>query len=220
MLEHVPVESALDAGCGAGGWLATLQQLGVDDFVGIDGAYLDRATLEIPPEHFLALDLVEPFDLGRGFDLVLSLEVAEHLPAAAADGFVASLVRHAPVVLFSAAVPHQPGIGHVNAQWPDYWAAKFAVHEYVPVDNVRPSVWADPSVEPWYAQNTLLFAHEKQVPESLGQYVVRDPGRLPIVHPWFFESAMPLPVSRRRLLLEGLVGVEAATRVRRRLGRA
>src|SRR4029077_20979056 len=88
---------------------------------------------------------------------VVSLEVAEHLDEAVASEFVASLVTHGAAVLFSAAVPRQGGSGHVNEQWPSYWAARFAHHGYVPIDAVRPAVWTDDRVAYWYAQNMLLY---------------------------------------------------------------
>ncbi|MDP6884692.1 MAG: hypothetical protein QF830_11185, partial [Rhodospirillales bacterium] len=43
-----------------------------------------------------------------------SLEVAEHLPPDAAETFVATLVAHGRLVLFSAAPPGQGGLNHVN----------------------------------------------------------------------------------------------------------
>jgi hypothetical protein len=30
------------------------------------------------------------------------------------------------VVLFSAAIPFQGGVGHINEQWPDYWVKYFS----------------------------------------------------------------------------------------------
>jgi hypothetical protein len=46
-----------------------------------------------------------PLRLGRRFELVQSVEVAEDLPPPAAGEFIASLVRHLGHVLFSAASP-------------------------------------------------------------------------------------------------------------------
>jgi len=101
-----------------------------------------------------------PIDLGRHFDLVVSLEVAEHIPHASADTFVDSLVRHGDIVLFSAAIPGQGGTFHVNEQWPEYWGKRFKARGYVGIDCVRPLVWEDPSVDYWYAQNVFLFVRD------------------------------------------------------------
>src|SRR5216684_8264060 len=100
--ELVRPGSVVDVGCGTGSWLAAFEAVGVRDLLGIDGAWADRKKLEIPPERFRALDLRKPFELGRQFELVLCLEVAQHLPQEGAKGFVDSLARLGPAVLFSA----------------------------------------------------------------------------------------------------------------------
>ncbi len=38
VLDHYPVGSAVDVGCGNGAWLAVLRELGCEDVVGVDGA--------------------------------------------------------------------------------------------------------------------------------------------------------------------------------------
>src|SRR5207249_654908 len=102
---HYRPASALDVGCGIGTWLAVAQGKGVSDILGIEGQWLDRNLARIPADRIVDLDLEQSFDLGRRFDLAIALEVAEHLSAQAAAGFVESLARHADVVLFSAAIP-------------------------------------------------------------------------------------------------------------------
>lgn len=149
--------SVLDVGCGRGTWLHEFADRGVGDIVGVDGPHIAAADLEIPADTFIGRDLTQPFDVGRRFDLAVSLEVAEHLPGTIAADFVATLVAHAPAVLFSAAIPFQGGAGHVNERWPSYWADHFAKHGFVPVDVVRPAVWNDERVAFWYAQNTVLY---------------------------------------------------------------
>src|SRR5690242_3891254 len=80
VLDLVKPASMVDIGCGTGNWLAIANQLGVREILGIDGAWV-KAQLAIPPEKFLERDLSRPLTLERRFDLALSLEVAEHLPA-------------------------------------------------------------------------------------------------------------------------------------------
>ena len=179
----VPASSVLDVGCGTGGWLAEFQAAGVRDIVGVDGDYVDLHMLQIPDEQFIAHDLTQPLALGRRFDLVVSLEVAEHLPASGADIFIQSLIRHGDVILFSAAVPYQGGRYHVNEQWPDYWAAKFLACGYVPIDAIRRKIWQNDNVQWWYAQNTILYGNR----EALGKHpLLADSGEhsaLPLIHP-------------------------------------
>lgn len=161
VFQRFRAESVLDVGCGLGTWLAAARQLGVRDVFGVDGSWLDLSTLDVEPSAVMRVDLEKGISLDRRFDLVVSLEVAEHLDAGAADGFVASLVRHGDVVLFSAAIPFQGGHHHVNEQFADYWVERFAAHGYHALDFVRPQIWSDEGVLWWLRQNVLVFAHER-----------------------------------------------------------
>lgn len=99
----------------------------------------------------------------------------------------------APVVLFSAATPGQSGTGHINEQWPDYWAERFEERGYRVIDCVRPHLWSEPSVEWWYAQNTLLYATDAAIAanEQLARFAERtDRNRLSMVHPRGYSAAL------------------------------
>jgi SAM-dependent methyltransferase len=163
----VQPSSVVDVGCGIGTWLKVWKDWGVEQITGIDGEYVDRGKLLFPRERFAAMDLTSPLASGERFDLVQSLEVAEHLPAKSAEAFVSFLCSLGPVVLFSAAIPYQGGTDHINEQWPEYWAELFNTHGYVTVDAIRDRVWANPRVAYYYAQNALLFVHSDHV-ERLG----------------------------------------------------
>ena len=77
---------------------------------------------------------------------------------------MAALVEAAPVVLFSAAIPHQGGVSHVNEQWQSYWWELFGAHGYVAVDCIRPRIFSDPRVEWWYRQNIVVYCEPGRVP--------------------------------------------------------
>jgi len=186
VLELVRIRSVLDLGCGDGTWLAVFRKHGVEDVLGLDGEYVDRSILQIPVERFQAFDLTTPFHPMRPFDLAVSLEVAEHLPAEFARIFVESLARSAPLILFSAAIPFQGGANHVNEQWPEKWAELFKEHDFAPIDFIRKQVWRNELVEWWYAQNTLLFAHKNLIetsPRLRAEFEGTNPAELRLVHP-------------------------------------
>lgn len=184
----VAPRSVVDVGCGIGVWLAVCLQAGIDDIVGVDGDYVPRDQLLIPHDRFASAYFSEPFSLGRRFDLAISLEVAEHLPEAAAQGFVASLTRLAPVVLFSAAIPGQGGPGHVNEQWQEYWRSKFSAAGYVACDAIRPLVWGNDCVRYYYQQNILVYV----AAADFGCYPrlasVITAHSVDLVHPWLFKN--------------------------------
>ena len=192
VIDLVRPQSAIDVGCGTGVWAATLIHLGMADVMGVDGDYVDRRTLEIPADKFLSWDLEKPLRMSRRFGLVMSLEVAEHLPQASAEMFVASLTSLGDVVLFSAAIPGQGGTHHVNEQWPEYWAELFARYGFAAVDCIRHRVWNNPAVAGYYAQNALLYVRSdylSQHPE-LARAAAEKRAPLAIVNPRFYEMRL------------------------------
>jgi SAM-dependent methyltransferase len=193
VVELVEPRSVVDVGCGTGVWLSVLRESGIADVVGVDGSYVDPAQLLIPTERFVAHDLTKPLRLDRTFDLALSLEVGEHLPPASAPTLVETLVGLAPVVLFSAAIPGQGGTHHVNERWPDYWASLFAEHGFSPVDAIRRRIWTNADVQPWYAQNTLLFLSQDVLTQHsrLKDEADHDGRILTLVHPRIFAMYRP-----------------------------
>lgn len=171
VLREPSLSSVLDVGCGRGVWIADWQRRGLSDFLGLDGDYVDVKTLLIPAGHFKAADISQPVDLGRKFDLVECLEVAEHVSEAHADTLIDNLVRHGDLVLFSAAVPGQGGEFHVNERPYDYWRQKFAARGYEAFDSIRPCVRHLNGVEPWYRYNAFIYA------TSAGQVKLTDAAR-------------------------------------------
>lgn len=159
VMEQVRPASVLDVGCGQGAWLAVWSELGLVEGYGLDGGHVDRDALLIPRARFEAVDLSKPWSVGRRFDMVQSLEVAEHLPSANAATFVNCLCTHADVVLFSAAQPGQGGERHVNERKPSYWAGLFAENGYGAYDSIRPLIVGQKLIDPWYRFNTLLYAN-------------------------------------------------------------
>jgi hypothetical protein len=152
--------SVLDVGAGGGAWLKAWADAGVTDVRGVDAASPEDCGYMMPPDTYSQLNLERPFDLGRRFSLVQSLEVAEHLPAYAAEGFVGALCDHADIIFFSAAPPGQGGIHHINERPYGYWRDLFARRRYRPIDWLRSVLAADHDVAWWYRYNVLLYANE------------------------------------------------------------
>ena len=118
----------------------------------------------MPKEHVRQADLSRPLNLARRFDLVLCLEVAEHLEPASAATIIDTLTAHGDRILFSAAAPGQPGMHHVNCQWPDYWQRLFNARGFACDGAVRWEIWRNGRIEPWYRQNLMMAVGTKPVP--------------------------------------------------------
>lgn len=148
-------QAMLDVGAGEGHWCDAAFALGVDEVYGLDvieGAHVapwDAEKLEPMGEWMPLADW--PL-----WPLAICLEMAEHLTPAAGDHLVSELCRVSEAVVWSAAIPGQGGDGHVNEQWPDYWADRFLEAGWSLTDPWRDTLWMRPDVDPWYRQNLLL----------------------------------------------------------------
>jgi len=205
VMERIKPASVLDVGCGTGTWLKAFEEHGVSDVLGVDGDHLDRSLLQIAADRFLEKDLRRGFSLGRKFDLVLSLEVAEHLDERCADDHVQTLVDHGDTILFSAAIPGQGGQNHVNEQWPDYWQEKFAKHGFYFNDAIRPQIWNNPQVDWWYRQNIFLVTKKPQ-PESAT-------GIRSVVHPELYNKILRGQLQYVQSLQSGHQGLNISARI-------
>ena len=175
VVELVHPESVVDIGCGTGAWLAEFRRFGVREVLGVDGAWVPKELLHIAADEFTVWDFNVPLHLDRQFDLVVSLEVAEHLPESSAEAFVVSLTSLGPVILFSAAVPGQGGDGHVNEKPLVWWEALFASHGYWCHRNFGAQFANDRQVEWWYSRNMVFFIRGGQM-FPVGKSISESPG--------------------------------------------
>ncbi len=202
-------KSVVDVGCGIGSWLKVFADNNVS-ITGIDGTYVNKKLLYIDEKNFIEHDLRKPLDLGRKFDLVISLEVAEHLPPENADDFVKSLASLGDTIIFSAAIRGQGGHKHLNENDPAYWQKKFEKLGYTYYDILRPVFWNNNKIEWWYRQN--MFVVSKQIPQTTAEEKVF----LPAFHPDFIEilqQRIREANQKRKELVEGHIGPWAAFKI-------
>ncbi|MCK5137865.1 MAG: methyltransferase domain-containing protein [Bacteroidales bacterium] len=181
VLEEIKPRSIIDIGCGIGTWLKAWKEIGIDDYLGIDGDYIDMNDILIEKENFIPLDLNSDFDINRKFDLVECLEVAEHLPFDRSEAFIRKLTQLGDIILFSAAPPYQGGTDHVNENWLEYWAIHFRKFDYIPIDSIRKRIWENPMVSFWYKQNIIFFVKKKIASTFPNDPIVEN--SLSIIHP-------------------------------------
>jgi SAM-dependent methyltransferase len=147
--------SVLDLGCGVGAYLTLFDRLGSHTVFGVDGIPANATVLGA--EHYAVRDLSKSIDLGRTFDLVICVEVAEHLEEQYEDHLLDTIARHADNhVIFSAAEPGQPGNGHINCKTISYWLERWASRGWIPdlMDSLGMRSLASLS---WFRRNLVVL---------------------------------------------------------------
>jgi SAM-dependent methyltransferase len=130
--EHIAAEigprRVLDAGCALGLLVETLRDRHIDAF-GIDISAFAIDNVHEPVKPFCRQGSVsEP--LGDRYDLIVSIEVLEHMEAAEAETAIANFCAHTHDVLFSSSPSDFREATHFNVQPPEYWAGQFARHGF------------------------------------------------------------------------------------------
>jgi Methyltransferase domain len=180
-------KSVIDVGCGVGAWLSAFSANGVPHIRGLEGGQPAPHQLKIPASAIQAADLSNPPEITERYDLALSLEVAEHLPQSSARSFVAYLCGLSDHVVFSAAVPEQGGVNHINEQPLSYWRDLFAEQGYTLYDCLRPRIWNDTRIKVWYRQNMVVAISGKVASGNLRPMSPED--LIDVVHPELFQRA-------------------------------
>lgn len=221
--------SVIDVGCANGLWLEACHRNGVASLHGIDGPWVPRDRLAAAGVCFVERDLARtplPYqlaDAGARFDLLLSLELLEHLPEKRADAMVDAMCALSDVLVVSAAVPHQGGTGHINEQWPGYWRQRFAARGFVACDFLRLACWNDARIAPWYRQNVMGYFRSK-VPDEIREFALQHAMRLvdeplPLCHPGVFSYKLgKLRSTLRNPLAAGWLELRKRWNLSRKLG--
>lgn len=171
----IDVKSVIDVGAGEGHWGAEFRAWDFEA-VGLD---------QYPPfvvMHMIKHDLEQPLEQAfpegtiNRFGLALCLEVAEHLTPERGPSFIADLCKLSDLIVFSAAIPGQRGVNHLNERWIDYWANLFLDNGFAVSGAMRWMIWNDPDIEPWYIQNLLIATkHPERLPNLFAT---------PLSYPW------------------------------------
>jgi SAM-dependent methyltransferase len=116
--------TVLDAGCAHGFLVAALRERGVEAW-GIDVSEYALEQVPHAVREFCRLQSVTD-DLARDYELIVCIEVFEHLGADEAERAAVNVAAHTSSLLFSS-TPHdfrEPT--HRNVRPPEYWAGLFA----------------------------------------------------------------------------------------------
>jgi glycosyltransferase involved in cell wall biosynthesis/SAM-dependent methyltransferase len=118
----------LDAGCAIGFLLEALRDRGV----AVEGFDISEyAIMQVPDElrEFVWVASVTD-ELASDYDLIVCIEVLEHVTEEQARTAIANFARHTDRILFSSTPDDRDEPTHINVQPADYWAELFAEHGF------------------------------------------------------------------------------------------
>jgi hypothetical protein len=153
--------SVCDVGCGVGNFLYTFKTQGVKTVLGLEGKWVprDRLSKYLEDSEFKYIDFEEDIaPPSQRFDLAICLEVGEHISGKNSLKLVTYLTQASDTVVFSAAIPGQGGIGHINLQWEEYWEELFAKKGFKRYDIIRSRVFDNKDLRWWYRQNIVVYS--------------------------------------------------------------
>jgi GT2 family glycosyltransferase/2-polyprenyl-3-methyl-5-hydroxy-6-metoxy-1,4-benzoquinol methylase len=161
--EHIKADikpgSVLDAGCAMGFLVESLRVRGIEAW-GIDiSAYAIQNVHEDLSAFCQVGSILDPFPHPR-YELIVCIEVLEHLPPEQAEPAIANLCCHSDDILFSSTPDDNKEATHFNVQPAEYWAERFARHGFYPDANFDASF-----ITPWAVRfvRKIQYTHPPQV---------------------------------------------------------
>ena len=153
-------ETVLDVGCAMGFLVEALRDRDVEAYgVDISPYAIGQVVDAIAPYCWVGR-ATEPFP--RQYDLIVCIEVLEHLAPAEAEDAVANICAHTRDVVFSSTPFDYAELTHLNVQPPEYWAVMFARHGFV-----RDVAFDASFIAPWTMR---LRASSAPVPTLVASY--------------------------------------------------
>jgi GT2 family glycosyltransferase len=124
IISDIGPATVLDAGCALGFLVEALRVRGVEAY-GVDvSPYAIESVHESARPYCWVGSVVDP--LPRRYDLIVSIEVLEHMRPDEARSAIANFCQHTDDVLLSSTPYDYEEITHFNVQPPEYWGELFA----------------------------------------------------------------------------------------------
>jgi cyclopropane fatty-acyl-phospholipid synthase-like methyltransferase len=145
------IKSVYDFGCGNGDYLHEITKYNPKiAATGFEGHIID-----VSFKNVIKKDLVEPFDMPP-VDLVISIEVGEHIPKEFEQIFIDNITKSATKnIILSWAIVGQGGMGHINCQNNDYIISEVTKRGWV--FDVETTAIVREKMPPLWIKNTIMF---------------------------------------------------------------
>jgi 2-polyprenyl-3-methyl-5-hydroxy-6-metoxy-1,4-benzoquinol methylase len=134
-------KTVLDVGCAMGHLVGALHDIGVEAY-GIDVSEyaINRVRQDIKPFcQVLSIGQRLPSNFPQKFDLLVTIEVAEHLYEEESQAFVDSICGFSDEIIFSSTPSDLMERTHYNVQQLEYWAKRFATNGFYRNLTLKPS---------------------------------------------------------------------------------
>jgi len=186
------IKTALDLGCGMGAWSTVLEDDPEISIQMVDHPQLPKENLLVTKkECFVGIDLDKELPLKGRWDLVICIEVLEHFKEQRALDLKDFIVQSTDLVLFSAAIPGQGGVGHVNCQRHSYWHNQFQKAGFTYFDGFKSAIIHEESIPFWIRQNLFIYyrpVHDNQFKGKLNY----TPANFELIHAGMLRNEIGL----------------------------
>ena len=152
-----------DIGCGSGAWLEAADDIfKPDKLIGLEGEWLPEKILKKVDNKKISIkkgNLNSDLFLSNvtECDLIICLEVLEHLQENTVKFICEKIFKKARYILFSAALPFQGGNGHITERPLSFYVELMNQNGYGCKDKLREKIWNNDKIPFWYRQNIVLF---------------------------------------------------------------
>ena len=145
-------QTVLDAGCAWGLLVECLRARGVEAY-GIDIS--EYAIQHVHPDvqkYCQVGSITDP--LPQRYDLIISIEVFEHMPPQDSERAIANLCQYSDNIIVSTTPFDYKEATHLNVQLPDYWARQFARYQFIHDLDYDASTYLTPWAVRYYRAQT------------------------------------------------------------------
>jgi SAM-dependent methyltransferase len=161
VIDEFDPDSVIDLGCGVGRFLKPFADHGIE-ITGVEGSEKAIKNAIVPSDRLTQFDLRQPLTAHDKADIVLCIEVVEHLAERSSDTIAQSIADAGETAIITTARPGQGGKHHENEQPPQYWIKKLSaagmVYDKSTTIEFRQRI--SPETLGWLSENILVFQSE------------------------------------------------------------
>ena len=159
LIEKYGCQSVVDVGCGPGGMVEHFKNRGME-VLGIDGDNVVKRPDNIKKNIVIHDFQNGPYEPDKIYDLAWSVEFVEHVWPKYMTNYIATF-KKCRYVIFTHAIPGQPGHHHVNCRTADYWLGVMEGNGFeVDVDTTNEVRQASTMKERYIRNTGLVFKNK------------------------------------------------------------